>query len=71
MRWILALLPVVQLAHAKFANNLNYRSPSENHPALGVSISRVAKRSLTERATIEAAQLNFTHGVASGGMSSL
>ncbi|WEW54972.1 alkaline phosphatase [Emydomyces testavorans] len=50
---------------ASYAGNLNYRSPSHNHPALGVSIHKVAKRSDPSSA-FDAARLNFTHGVASG-----
>lgn len=67
MWWILTFLPLVEVANASFAKNLNYRSPSENHPQLGVAINKIVKRNLAERATIDASQLNFTHGVASGG----
>ena len=51
-------------AIASFGTNLNYRSPSHNHPALGVSIHKVNKRNAGSAPTKE--NLNFTHGVASG-----
>ena len=50
---------------ASYGSNLNYRSPSVNHPGLGISIRKVAKRH-NVRAAWEEGQLNFTHGVASG-----
>jgi alkaline phosphatase D len=53
------------LASASFSKNLNYRSPSEHHPALGIAIHKVAKRN--EAGTcFSDSQLKFTHGVASG-----
>ncbi|KAI8964710.1 phosphodiesterase/alkaline phosphatase D precursor [Daldinia sp. FL1419] len=52
-------------ASAAFTGNINYFSPSRRHPSLGVSISKVAKRTATN-AQWEPCQLNFTHGVASG-----
>ncbi|KAK6333742.1 hypothetical protein TWF730_003925 [Orbilia blumenaviensis] len=60
---ILSLLPVGSFA--SWAGNINYLSPSVHHPSLGISIRRVAKRSVpgTEYTP---QQLNFTHGVASG-----
>jgi alkaline phosphatase D len=60
-----ALLP---LAFAAWNGNLNYRSPSYRHPSLGIDVPLVAKRSLPmqRRAAYDAADLNFTHGVASG-----
>jgi alkaline phosphatase D len=51
---------------ASWAKNLNYRSPSENHPSLGISVHKVVKRSVPSTA-FSPSQLNFTHGVASGG----
>ncbi|KAL8974643.1 MAG: hypothetical protein Q9197_001131 [Variospora fuerteventurae] len=53
------------VASASYANNLNYRSPSHNHPGLGLSIHKVNKRNAGS-AAYPASQLNFTHGVASG-----
>lgn len=62
---IASALTCAALASASYVKNLNYRSPSESHPGLGVSIRKVAKRHTPEkRFTPE--QLNFTHGVASG-----
>jgi alkaline phosphatase D len=50
---------------AAFTGNLNYRSPSRRHPSLAISVSKVAKRTLSS-SPWEPEQLNFTHGVASG-----
>ncbi|KAH8160945.1 hypothetical protein CIB48_g7303 [Xylaria polymorpha] len=50
---------------AAFVGNLNYLSPSRHHASLGVSISRVAKRTYATPYW-SPSQLNFTHGVASG-----
>ena len=49
---------------ASFSGNLNYNSPSRRHPSLGIDVPKVVKRSLQPR--VDADQLNFTHGVASG-----
>lgn len=53
-------------ALASYGSNLNYRSPSHNHPSLGISINKVVKRSTSPTARYDASALNFTHGVASG-----
>ncbi|KAI1736475.1 PhoD-like phosphatase [Xylaria scruposa] len=59
------MLLFVSAAAAAFVGNLNYLSPSSHHASLGVSISRVAKRTYaTPHWSPD--QLNFTHGVASG-----
>jgi alkaline phosphatase D len=63
--YILSLLALVSIASASWSKNLNYRSPSEHHPSLGVSIHRVVKRN-DPSSNYDAAALNFTHGVASG-----
>lgn len=55
----------INIAAASYAGNLNYRSPSWNHPSLGISIHKVNKRNAGS-APYSADQLNFTHGVASG-----
>lgn len=52
-------------ATASYAGNLNYRSPSHNHPGLGISIPKVVRRS-DPRLAFDSSHLNFTHGVASG-----
>ncbi|KAH8677650.1 PhoD-like phosphatase [Xylariales sp. PMI_506] len=59
------VLPFVSVALAAFSGNLNYFSPSLHHPSLGVSISKVAKRTYGT-SHWDPSQLNFTHGVASG-----
>ena len=65
MLQLLNVLSFAGVALASFANNLNYRSPSYNHPSLGISIHKVNKRNDPSTAYTPA-QLNFTHGVASG-----
>ncbi|KAF2827935.1 hypothetical protein CC86DRAFT_288876 [Ophiobolus disseminans] len=62
---VLSLLPLVSLASASYSKNLNYRSPSEHHPSLGIAIHRVVKRN-DPASSYDALSLNFTHGVASG-----
>lgn len=62
---LLSLLPLASVASASWSKNLNYRSPSEHHPALGISIHKVVKRN-DPASSYEASTLNFTHGVASG-----
>ncbi|OCK85047.1 phosphodiesterase/alkaline phosphatase D precursor [Lepidopterella palustris CBS 459.81] len=61
----LAILSSVALVSANWAKNLNYRSPSEHHPGLGIAIHRVVKRN-DPASPWDPAKLNFTHGVASG-----
>lgn len=70
MRFNLFLLDAqlfVLSAFASYEGNLNYGSPSRRHPSLGIDVPKVklAKRGLNPRA-LDSAQLNFTHGVASG-----
>ena len=62
---LLSLLPLASIASASWSGNLNYRSPSEHHPALGISIHKVVKRN-DPQSSYDTATLNFTHGVASG-----
>jgi alkaline phosphatase D len=61
----IAILPFVSTALAAFVGNINYFSPSLHHPSLGVSISKVAKRTYAS-SPWDPAKLNFTHGIASG-----
>lgn len=61
----LHVLPLTATALAAYTGNVNYFSPSLHHPSLGVSINKVAKRS-SAGSSWDPAQLNFTHGVASG-----
>ncbi|KIW84985.1 hypothetical protein Z517_00373 [Fonsecaea pedrosoi CBS 271.37] len=56
---------LIGVTFASYGANLNYRSPSLHHPALGISVGKVVKRHVERQAT-PASQLNFTHGVASG-----
>lgn len=65
MLHLLTSLAFAGAAAASYAGNLNYRSPSWNHPGLGVSIHKVNKRN-AGAAPYSASKLNFTHGVASG-----
>lgn len=62
---LLTTLLFVGVAVASYASNINYRSPSHNHPGLGVSIHKVNKRN-NGSSPYSPAALNFTHGVASG-----
>ncbi|ORY05895.1 phosphodiesterase/alkaline phosphatase D precursor [Clohesyomyces aquaticus] len=61
----LPILSLVALASANWARNINYRSPSEHHPSLGISIRKVVKRNNLQ-SRWDPARLSFTHGVASG-----
>lgn len=61
----LALLALASVASASYADNLNYRSPSHHHPALGLSLRKIAARHDATDAW-DPSKLNFTHGVASG-----
>jgi alkaline phosphatase D len=50
-----------------FDGNLNYASPSRRHLSLGIDVPHVSRRSLKRgNVAYAAADLNFTHGVASG-----
>ncbi|KAF2493175.1 phosphodiesterase/alkaline phosphatase D precursor [Lophium mytilinum] len=62
---LLTLVSSAALVSASYTKNLNYRSPSEHHPALGVSIHKVVKRN-NPSSKWDPSKLNFTHGVASG-----
>ncbi|MCJ1270167.1 hypothetical protein MMC22_010063 [Lobaria immixta] len=65
MLHLLTFVACAGVAAASYANNLNYRSPSHNHPGLGVAIHKVNKRH-DGSPPLHAAELNFTHGIASG-----
>ncbi len=65
MHSLYCFLALVAPVVAHFPRNLNYGSPSLHHPGLGVSVHRVNKRNDPAQAYTPA-QLNFTHGVASG-----
>ena len=59
------LVAFAPIACARWTNNINYRSPSEHHPFMGIAIHKVVRRSNYDN-PFNASQLNFTHGVASG-----
>ena len=63
---VFIFLAYIVAVSAKYTANLNYRSPSEHHPFLGISLYKVARRNDPSVRYIDAEQLNFTHGVASG-----
>ncbi|QIW96740.1 hypothetical protein AMS68_002258 [Peltaster fructicola] len=66
MRWsAITALAATSIASASWSQNLNYRSPSEHHPSLGISVHRVNRRNDANKYW-DASKLNFTHGVASG-----
>ncbi|PGH05353.1 hypothetical protein AJ79_06822 [Helicocarpus griseus UAMH5409] len=52
-------------ASASFSQNLNYRSPSNNHPDLGIALNKVHKRNVPS-SPFKPEELFFTHSVASG-----
>jgi len=62
---IAILLASAAAASASWTKNLNYRSPSEHHPFMGIAIHKVVRRT-NYASPFNASQLNFTHGVASG-----
>ncbi|KIV82794.1 hypothetical protein PV11_04873 [Exophiala sideris] len=65
MLQLLVFSLLIVATFASYGSNLNYRSPSINHPSLGISIRKVVKRNDPWTAW-PAESLNFTHGVASG-----
>lgn len=65
MQSLIYLLSLSSVALASWPKNINYRSPSEHHPSLGISIHKVNKRNVPGT-QFSPSQLNFTHGVASG-----
>lgn len=60
----LGALVAAATVEASLENNLVYRSPSRRHPTLAVPLSHVWKRQTGEFFT--PAEVDFTHGVASG-----
>lgn len=63
-RLTLGALVAATVVEASFDRNLVYSSPSRRHPSLAVPLSHVSKRQTGDLFT--AAEVNFTHGVASG-----
>ena len=62
---LLCLFALIAPVLSSWSRNLNYRSPSEHHPGLGIAIHKVAKRNVNT-SPWDPSQLNFTHGIASG-----
>lgn len=60
----LGALVAASLVEASFEKNLAYSSPSRRHPSLAVPLSHVNKRQTGD--VYAPAEVNFTHGVASG-----
>ncbi|KAL2132391.1 hypothetical protein VTI74DRAFT_3868 [Chaetomium olivicolor] len=63
-RLSLGALIAASLVEASLERNLAYRSPSRRHPSLAVPLALVSKRQ--NGALFAPAEVNFTHGVASG-----
>ena len=63
--FLIGVVCLASVATAAWDGNLNYYSPSRRHPSLGIDLPKLVKRGLEPRAW-DPAQLNFTHGVASG-----
>lgn len=59
-----AALALAGVVSASFENNLAYLSPSRRHASLAVPLAHVQKRQSGSLYT--AAEVNFTHGIASG-----
>lgn len=59
-----AALSLAGVVSASFENNLAYLSPSRRHASLAVPLAHVQKRQSGSLYT--AAEVNFTHGIASG-----
>ena len=57
--------PTPCTSRSSSSQNLNYRSPSEHHPALGIAIHKVVRRN-DPASPWDPAALRFTHSVASG-----
>lgn len=62
------LAALAAIATASYDDNINFKSPSFDHPSMGIDLPKVARRHLQKRdynVTIDSNKLNFTHGVAS------
>jgi len=64
----LAVAALATSVSCSWDGNINYGSPSLDHPSLGINLHKVKKRSLEKRdyTAWNTSSLNFTHGVASG-----
>ncbi|KAF1998409.1 hypothetical protein P154DRAFT_555313 [Amniculicola lignicola CBS 123094] len=58
-------IALASAASASWTQNINYHSPSEHHPSLGISIHKVVKRN-DLKSPWDPVKLNLTRGVASG-----
>ena len=69
----LTMMALAAGALAEYEGNLNYRSPSTEHPSLGIDLPKVVRRSSAKRedSTWDVNSMNFTHGVASVGRCSI
>ena len=69
MLYALSVLAVLAAtATASYDDNINFKSPSFDHPSMGIDMPKLMKRHLQKRdynVTIDPNSLNFTHGVAS------
>jgi alkaline phosphatase D len=63
-RLSLGALVAASVVEASFDRNLAYSSPSRRHPSLAVPLAHVTKRQTGH--VYGPAEVNFTHGVASG-----
>lgn len=65
---LLGLVLFAPIALASYAKNLNYHSPSLNHPELGLAVRKIYARSSPPDLVnaFPADKVCFTHGVASG-----
>lgn len=62
------LAALAATATASYDDNINFKSPSFDHPSMGIDMPRMMKRHLYKRdynVTIDPNILNFTYGVAS------
>lgn len=62
------LAALAAYATASYDGNINFKSPSLDHPSMGIDTPKVIRRHLQKRyynVTIDPSKLNFTHGVAS------
>lgn len=65
---ITLLAALTTTATASYDANINFKSPSFDHPYMGIDLPKVVKRHIQKRdynVTIDPSKLNFTHGVAS------
>jgi alkaline phosphatase D len=63
-RVTLGALVAASVVEASFDRNLAYSSPSRRHPSLAVPLAHVSRRQTG--GVFAPAEVNFTHGVASG-----